>query len=423
MIHVLHAAISCEPGGRREAIRTLARRQQSLGIRPDICCLERLGCDAAWFQGVFDHHLLLERRGMFDRAAIHRFRQFCDERAIDVIHAHDAASQSLAALLWLNRPRIKMLMTFHRSRPIDSAAWSDRFRNLLAALPCGAVVVGSRERRDHFLHENFVPESKVVRIPFGVDIERFRAEQALRADARQVIGVDDETCVFGAVGHFGEEKGIDVVLRGYAELLRWLPPKAKTKLVVLGDGSGDRRDVIETLAAAIPAERLMLAGFRENVEYWFNAMDVFVHAPRQEAFGLVVAEAMATRLPVVATAVGGIVDVVADGESGLLVGCEDAFGLAEAMHKLWCYRPMRDRMAARSESIARTAFTADLYARRYLDLYHDLLAGRKLRGVDEVDAGPPQPEALAPGSAPPALVPRALNQNVAIQYAVTRKSP
>jgi glycosyltransferase involved in cell wall biosynthesis len=399
MIRVLHAAISCEPGGRREAIRTLALRQQRLGVRPDVCCLERLGCDAEWFRNVFDRHVLLERRGLFDRAAFERLKRFCDEREIDIIHAHDAASQALAALLRLNRPQIKLLMTFHRTLRIDSAAWSDRVRNLLAALPCGAVVVGSRERRDHFLHENFVPESKVVRIPFGVDIDRFRADAALRAEARRVIGVDDETCVFGAVGHFGEEKGIDIVLRGYAELVRWLPPAARTKLIVLGEGSADRHKIIESLAAAIPSDRLMLAGFRQNVEFWFNAMDVFVHAPRQEAFGLVVAEAMATRLPVVAAAVGGIVDLVVDGESGLLVGHEDALGLAEAMHKLRCYRWMRDRMAARSESVARTALTADLYARRYLDLYHDLLADRQPRGVDEADAGLPEPIPINAGTA------------------------
>jgi len=181
--------------------------------------------------------------------------------------------------------------------------------------------------------------------------------------------------------------------------VRWLPPAARTKLIVLGEGSADRHKIIESLAAAIPSDRLMLAGFRQNVEFWFNAMDVFVHAPRQEAFGLVVAEAMATRLPVVAAAVGGIVDLVVDGESGLLVGHEDALGLAEAMHKLRCYRWMRDRMAARSESVARTALTADLYARRYLDLYHDLLADRQPRGVDEADAGLPEPIPINAGTA------------------------
>jgi glycosyltransferase involved in cell wall biosynthesis len=417
MIRVLHATISCEPGGRREAIFTLARRQQGLGLRPDLCCLDRLGCDPDLLTGAFDRHLVLERRGVFDRSAIQRLTQFCDEREIDVIHTHDAASQSLAALLRLNRSRIKLLMTFHRSRGIDSAAWSDRFRNMLAALPCGAVVVGSRERRDHFLHENYVPARKVVRIPFGVDIQRFHAGEALRAQTRQMLNVDDATCVFGAVGHFGEEKGIDVVLRGYAELWRRLPAAAKTKLVVLGDGSDDRRRAIETLASSIPSDRLMLAGFRQNVECWFNAMDVFVHAPRQEAFGLVVAEAMATRLPVVATAVGGITDVVADGESGILTRSEDVLGLAEAMYKLWCHREMRELMAGRSEHIARTAFTAELYARRYVDLYHDLLANRQPRGVDDSDAGPHRPTAIAADSAHRANDRPDLEQIVPSEYA------
>jgi glycosyltransferase involved in cell wall biosynthesis len=421
MIRILHTAISFEPGGRREAICTLARRQQSLDVRPDLCCLERLGCDADSFAGAFDRHVVLHRKGIFDWSAIRSLMRFCDEREIDMIHAHDAAGQSLAALLRLNRPRIKLLMTFHRTRGIDSAAWSDRLRNVLATLPCGAVVVGSRERRAHFLHENFVPARKVVRIPFGVDIQRFRADEVHRAQVRQVLGVDDETCVFGAVGHFGEEKGIDVVLRGYAELLRCLPAAAKTKLVVLGDGSDERRSAIATQTASIPPDRLMMAGFRRDVDCWFNAMDVFVHTPRQEAFGLVVAEAMATRLPVVATAVGGITDIVADGESGFLIGSENAFGLADAMHKMWCYREMREGMAARSEQIARTAFNAELYARRYVDLYHDLLANRQPRGVDDADAGPFDPVAIASDKAPLANGGPDLHESVPSKYAVSGK--
>src|SRR5262245_32629539 len=155
MIRVLHATMSFARGGRREAIRTLAAGQQSLGASSDLCCLEHLACHETELAGAFDRYLVLHRKKLFDRSALRRLVEFCDSRGIEIFHAHDAASQAVGAMLHLKRPRTRLLMTFHRTRGIDSATYCDRLRNALATLFCGAIVVASRERREHLLHENF----------------------------------------------------------------------------------------------------------------------------------------------------------------------------------------------------------------------------------------------------------------------------
>src|SRR5207249_4315717 len=123
-------------------------------------------------------------------------------------------------------------------------------------------------------------------------------------------------------GHFGPEKGLDVVLRGFGDLLR-AAPGAPGRLAILGDGPPGRRAELEALAARVAPGRVEFLGFRSDVASWYPAFDVLIHAPRLEAFGLAVAEAMASGLPVIGAAVGGVPDLVHHGVTGMLVPPED----------------------------------------------------------------------------------------------------
>src|SRR5262249_5495477 len=108
--------------------------------------------------------------------------------------------------------------------------------------------------------------------------------------------------------------------------------------------------------------------------------------PRLEAFGLVLPEAMASGLPVVATRVGGIPDIVRDGETGLLVPPDSPGQLAEALARLVRARDLRERMAERARQIVVLEYDAELCARRHCRLYEDVLAGRQPQGVDQESA-------------------------------------
>jgi glycosyltransferase involved in cell wall biosynthesis len=272
-------------------------------------------------------------------------------------------------------------MTFHRSLGFETARLGNRVRNALAALQCGAIVTASRERRQHFLDENYVNAKKVVRIPFGVDTQRFRPDSGVRREVRRELGLQPDTPVVGAIGHFGPEKGLDQVVRNFVALTaRKLP--GEPFLVLVGDGSPAQREVLEGWSRQVPG-RVFYAGFRNDVERWLQAWDVFVHLPRLEAFGLVVAEAMATGLPVVATAVGGLLDLVRNGITGFLVPPNSPEAAADALERLLLDPALRESMAYRARQVAQAEFSMDLCAQRYLHLYQDLQANRPPHGIDD----------------------------------------
>jgi glycosyltransferase involved in cell wall biosynthesis len=385
-MNILHLTLSFTQGGRRRAILTLAARLRAGGVGCDLCCVGELGCPRADAEAVFGAVRALRRRSVFDNRALRGLTRLCDERGTQIIHTHDAASQAMAAVVRLWRPQVRLLMTFHRSLGFESGRLRDRLRNALAAAQCGAIVTGSRERREHFLSENYVRPEKVVRIPFGIDTNRFRPDAAARPVVRKELGLPSETLIVAAVGHYRPEKGLDRVVCGFAALARRTLP-ADSVLLVLGDGTARQHAALRAQCHRVPAGRVIFAGFRPDVERWLQAADVFVHAPRTEAFGLAVAEAMATGLPVVATPVGGILDLVRDGVTGALVPPDAPEQMADALERLLGCRTLREKLGGRAREIARAEYGVDLYARRYLALYEDLQAGREPKGVDGAPDG------------------------------------
>lgn len=169
----------------------------------------------------------------------------------------------------------------------------------------------------------YLPASKPVTVvPYGVDLDRFRPEPR-PARPEPVVGY---------VGRLSSEKGLATLLRALAELLR---RGVRWRAVLVGDGP--ERGALEALAARLGiAERVTFAGEvpHDAIPGHLQAFDVFALPSTWEGFGVAAAEAAAMELPVVASGIHGIPDVVAHGETGLLVEPARPLALADALEGL-----------------------------------------------------------------------------------------
>lgn len=375
-MNVLHLTLSYSDGGRREAIATLADGLNGLGVGNHLGCLEEFGCEAdkrAMYAGSFR----LGRKGLFDLAVLRRLGAYCGEHAIDVVHAHDAASEATAALAMPFRGP-SLLMTFHRSRSFETARFRDRVRNAVIGLRVGAVVTASEERRRHYIDRNYGATGKVSCIPLGIDLARFTPDPELRARTRRLVGVADGTLLVGTAGHFGVEKGVDLAIAAFQEFLR-LRPGRDARMVVLGRGTDAQAAALHALVAPEFLDRIVFVGFKSDPEAWFPGFDVFLHGARREAFGLVLAEAQACGVPVVAAGIGGIPEVVVDGQTGCLTPVATRDALAAALDELVTDEAVRLACASRAVEHARRHFNHCRYVEDYLRTYQRLQAanGRK----------------------------------------------
>jgi L-malate glycosyltransferase len=371
--HVLQLTLAFRRGGRRDAIVTLADQLHRHGVTTSLVALEGTTDDVADFAGSFAHHEILGTRGLPSVQQLLTLRRWCRTWGVDLVHAHDAASQVVATELRCVAPKLHSLMTFHRSLGFESAGWRNRVRNGLTLLAIDRVTTASEERRQHFLHENWISPAKVEVLPLGVDTSRFRPDPGARTELRSRLGLSPDTILVLSLGHFGDEKGVDRAIAAVG-MARARLPEGRVALAVLGTGDPSRGAHLGEVTKAAGFGPEVFHGQRADPERWLAAADLLIHAPRIEAFGLALVQAMTTGVVPIATAVGGIPALVTHGETGWLARQDPPIEeLAEGVAQLASDRALRERLAEAGQALVAARFTAEAFGARYLDLYRRLL--------------------------------------------------
>ena len=248
-----------------------------------------------------------------------------------------------------------------------------------AARLADRVIATDEATRDDVPRLLGVPAARVVVLPNGVDPEEIAGltpSDPGRVVADAIPAAAAASPLVLSVGRLEAYKGFDEVLAALAVLHERRALPAGWMWVVVGGGGAE-----EALRKRIPGHlesRVRLAGrVTDNVLHALYARaDVFVHATRYEGSSLVTLEAMAHRLPVVATRAGGIPDKVSDGESGHLVAPGDVAALARALQAV-LEDPARGRaMGARGRAILEERFSSAVLIGRTIALYDELLRAR-----------------------------------------------
>jgi glycosyltransferase involved in cell wall biosynthesis len=242
-----------------------------------------------------------------------------------------------------------------------AARWSDR---LLTLTDRGAA--------EH-LERGIGRPSQFVTVASGVPTEALRRSAPPRDDARRDLGLDDASFVVVGVGRLVPVKGFDLLVEALPRLVAEVP---ETHVLLVGDGP--ERAALERRAAQLGvAARLHVLGARNDVARCLRAGDVLAAPSRNEGMGRALVEAMALGLPVVAAAVGGIPDVVTDGDCGRLVPPDDAAALGEVLADLGRDRTLVEKLGAAAPAQAER-FSSVVTDARLLALYGKLLADEGL---------------------------------------------
>ncbi len=170
-----------------------------------------------------------------------------------------------------------------------------------------------------------VPAERIITLYNSIDVNVTEATLLTRADAREYLKLSPDTFVFGTVGRLVPDKDQRTLIRAFKIIHEKIP---QAKLMIIGDGrlAQDLKNLVDELDLH---HAVIFTGFIANASCYLKAFDVFVLSSVEEAFGLVLIEAMVARLPVIGTRVYGIPEVISD--AGLLVEPGNAELLAQAM--------------------------------------------------------------------------------------------
>jgi glycosyltransferase involved in cell wall biosynthesis len=172
----------------------------------------------------------------------------------------------------------------------------------------------------------------IVLIPNGVDTEHFKPLQRNVALA-QALGIADEPRIIGFVGELREKKGLTTLLSAYAQVVKTQP----AALLIVGDiRAGEDQRIFDEFKSSIPYSKITVTGYVSNSDLpsYYSLMDVVVHPSLRDGMPNVLLEAMACEQAVIATPVGGALDVIEDGKNGRMVPVNDEITLAKVIEEI-----------------------------------------------------------------------------------------
>jgi glycosyltransferase involved in cell wall biosynthesis len=233
-------------------------------------------------------------------------------------------------------------------------------RGRIASLAAVSEGVAGELRRHY-------PSLRVVVTPNGVDMQRFRPDPATRGELRRAEGVGEEEIVALFVGSDWEHKGLAIAIEALARART--SSEASLRLWIVGRGDQNRaRAQAERWGVA---DRVRFFGVRSDTERFYKAADVLMLPSRYEAFPLVSLEAAACALPVIATRVNGVSELIGDDEAGFIVD-RNSQAFAEALETLTADAGRRVRAGGEARRRA-SSYTWDRSAESVLQIYRELL--------------------------------------------------
>jgi glycosyltransferase involved in cell wall biosynthesis len=220
-----------------------------------------------------------------------------------------------------------------------------------------------------------VPPGRVRTLHDAIDLGRFVPGSADRRAVRVSLGLGQDEVGIGFVGRFSPGKGHEELLKAAAALK---PRHPRARFVVVGEASRGEEAYeasVRALAHQLGLEdTVTFTGFRRDVPAVMEAFDVFAFPSHAEAFGVVAIEAMAMARPVVATGSDGILDIVVDGETGLLFPRADAGALAGALARLIEDPALRERLGRAGRARVERDFERERQTERLEGHYREVLA-------------------------------------------------
>ena len=301
---------------------------------------------------------------------LNKIREFCHGGQVDIIHQFHVFSFGAACVLakkYLKKPLITSLMgqdTYDPFNPIPKVfnpyqAWVVNNSDMVTA--------PSQDLANHAREQGCKRDINIV--PHGVDIYKFNPNVS-GAEVRKKLQIREDEIMLFSIQRLDQRKKLDYLIGAMPKVVKENP---NIKLVI--GGKGPEREKLELLASRLNiGENIVFVGFitEEDLPKYYSACDLFTFHTTYEAFGLVLAEAMARGKPIISTKAGAIPEVIDDGKTGLLVPPLDSDALAEAILKLANDKGTMTKMANQGRKKVEQEYDWDKIVERYIGIYQEL---------------------------------------------------
>ena len=376
MVNIMYLIEDLFIGGSEEDLLTILKGLNRERFNPLVICLAMGGPLVEEIKELGVEVKIIGLKRKFDLNTLWKLVRLMKERKIHILHTHlfvsDAYGRVAARIAGVPVILICMQNTYFWKR--KRHIWLDRtLSRFTDRIICCSEVV-----REFTIEQERIRADKFVTVHNMIDLAKF-ARVVDVVKVKRDLGLNPETPIVGCVAILGPQKGHCYLLEAAAILLRRIP---QTKFLIVGDGPLRRR--LEGMAGDLGiGENILFLGNRRDTPQLFAAFDLSVLASLWEGLAIVLLEAMAMRKPIVATAVGGVPEVVVNQQTGILVPSKDPTSLAQAMLSLLKDRNKAREMGEAGRKRVEEKFSSKIMIKRLEDLYLSLLREKGI--ISELD--------------------------------------
>lgn len=247
--------------------------------------------------------------------------------------------------------------------------WREHLKGWTVKLDDKIIAVCEMARQLEIENAHAPPE-KVVVIYNSIDWRKFADTNPLaRNSIRQALNISPNAPLIGAVGRLTPAKGFDILLQSFVKIHHQIPD---ARLLLVGDGA--LRQLLETLTRQVNlTDSVIFTGTRNDIPHILKALDIFILSSLWEGLPNTILEAMAASVPVIATTVGGVPEVITHQENGWLIPPNNVTALTDAVIYLLQNPSERHRLGANGQKRVKNSFDAEFTAQKTINLYQALL--------------------------------------------------
>jgi len=370
-VNVLQLVEGMNWGGAETKLMELIAHMDNERFQTTVCSLGIGDRIKEKFDALNVPYIGLKRRNRIDPKLIYDVSRIIKEKKIDVVMTTLFYADVIGALASAISPNKAVFSWETISAPewlLTHRLWAYRF----AMKFCTKVISVSNATAKWLVDKRGLSENKVVVIPYGVDLSLYK--QGSNPELRAKLGIKPETLVVGTVARLHTQKGHQYLI----EAAKTIVPKFEDiQFVFVGDGD-TRPDLEKSIKEANLTENFKLLGFRSDVKELLRTFDLFVLPSLYEGLPNVILEAMASGLPVVATAVDGTVELVEDCKTGYLVPPEEPEELVEKISALLSDAKRRKQFGLEGRKMVVGQYSLDLQVERFQNLYEEFTFDHRL---------------------------------------------
>lgn len=369
-IRILHIQETIGGGGVERRRLSLAKHLDKTQFEQKFICTFAKGNipDEIRAEG-FDVLAIGRLKSPFDWKQHRKVQKIIEEYQPDIIHGAVFEGVTMAAINgWLKN--VPVIIIEETSDPQNRSWRANLLMKLFAVLADKVIGVSEGVTEEYLKGQLGLSNKKAIAITNGVALPREVNLKETNA-AKIKWGIEESDFVIGSVGRMNQDshKRFSDLIHAFALFSKG---KVNIKLLLVGDGQ-ERKNYEEQVAKLGIEDQVIFASYQSDVALFYQIMDVFALVSAREAFGLVLAEAMLNKLPVIATKVGGMKDIVDDGVTGFLVEPMDVASITDKMELLFQTPALLKEMGNSGFIKAKREYTESIYIKKIENLYLNIM--------------------------------------------------